>query len=48
MRGPLPSYCPEFPTTFLEQAEKVARQRTGQYLSGSTTSYTQKAHDIVD
>jgi Winged helix-turn helix len=31
MRGPLPSYCPEFPTTFLEQAEKVARQRTGQY-----------------
>ena len=31
MRGPLSSYCPEFPTTFLEQAEKVARQRTGQY-----------------
>lgn len=31
MRGPLPSYRPEFPATFLEQAETVARQRTSQY-----------------
>ena len=28
MRGPLPSYCPVFPSTFLEQAEKMVRQRT--------------------
>ena len=31
MRGPLPSYRPEFPPTFLEQAEKLARQRTVAY-----------------
>src|ERR687898_440699 len=31
MRGPLPSYRPEFPTTFLEQAEQMVRQRTVQY-----------------
>src|SRR5712692_5118212 len=31
MRGPRPSYRPEFPATFLEQAEKIARQRTGPY-----------------
>ena len=31
MRGPLPSYRPEFPSTFLEQAEKIAQQRTVQY-----------------
>ena len=31
MRGPLPSYCPTFPSTFLEQAEKIVRQRTVQY-----------------
>ncbi len=31
MRGPLPSYRPEFPPTFLEQAAKIAQQRTGQY-----------------
>jgi hypothetical protein len=31
MRGPLPSYRPEFPSTFLEQAEKLAQQRTATY-----------------
>jgi hypothetical protein len=31
MRGPLPSYRPEFPSTFLEQAEEMARQRTVTY-----------------
>ncbi len=31
MRGPLPSYRPEFPPTFLEQAAKIAQQRTVQY-----------------
>jgi transposase len=31
MRGPLPSYRPEFPTTFLEQAEQVVRHRTVPY-----------------
>ena len=31
MRGPLPSYRPEFPTTFLEQAEQIVRQRTVPY-----------------
>ena len=31
MRGPLPSYRPAFPSTFLEQAEKIVRQRTVQY-----------------
>jgi hypothetical protein len=31
MRGPLPSCRPEFPSTFLEQAEKRARQRTVPY-----------------
>ena len=31
MRGPLPSYRPEFPPPFLEQAEKIVRQRTVQY-----------------
>jgi hypothetical protein len=31
MRGPLPSYCPAFPSTFLEQAEKIVRQRTVPY-----------------
>ena len=31
MRGPLPSYCPVFPSTFLEQAEKIAAQRTVAY-----------------
>jgi hypothetical protein len=31
MCGPLPSYCPEFPSTFLEQAEQIARQRTVPY-----------------
>jgi hypothetical protein len=29
MRGPLLSYRPGFPTTFLEQAEPMVRQRTG-------------------
>ena len=28
MRGPLPSYRPEFPPTFLEQAATIAGQRT--------------------
>src|SRR5262245_63317074 len=31
MRGPLPSCRPEFPPTFLEQAEKIAGQRTVPY-----------------
>src|SRR5262245_47730583 len=31
MRGPLPSYRPEFPSTFLEQAEEIARPRTVTY-----------------
>ena len=31
MRGPLPSYRPVFPSTFLEQAEEMARQRTIPY-----------------
>jgi hypothetical protein len=31
MRGPLPSYRPEFPPTFLEQAAKIAWQRTIPY-----------------
>jgi len=31
MRGPLPSYHPAFPSTFLEQAEEIAQQRTVQY-----------------
>jgi hypothetical protein len=31
MRGPLPSCRPEFPSTFLEQAEKRARQGTVPY-----------------
>jgi hypothetical protein len=31
MRGPLPSYRPAFPSTFLEQAAKIARQRTVAY-----------------
>jgi hypothetical protein len=31
MRGPLPSYRPEFPPPFLEQAEKIAWQRTVPY-----------------
>ena len=31
MHGPLPSYRPEFPLPFLEQAETIARQRTIPY-----------------
>src|SRR5438552_899022 len=31
MHGPLPNYRPEFPSTFLQQAEKLAHQRTVQY-----------------
>lgn len=31
MRGPLPSYRPMFPSTFLEQAEKIAGQRAVPY-----------------
>ena len=31
MRGPLPSYRPAFPATFLEQAAQIAHQRTVQY-----------------
>ena len=31
MRGPLPSYRPEFPPTFLEQVAKLAWQRTVPY-----------------
>ena len=31
MRGPLPSYRPVFPVTFLEHAEKIAGQRTVPY-----------------
>ena len=31
MRGPLPSYRPEFPPTFLEQAATLAWQRTVPY-----------------
>ncbi len=31
MCGPLPSYRPEFPPTFLEQAAKLAWQRTVPY-----------------
>src|SRR6266545_1228921 len=31
MRGPRPSYRPEFPSTFLEQAAKLAQQRTAPY-----------------
>lgn len=35
MGGPLPSYRPEFPPTFLEQAEKLAWQRTVPYQCGN-------------
>ena len=31
MRGPFPSYRPEFPPTFLEQAATIAWQRTVPY-----------------
>ena len=31
MRGPLPSHRPGFPSTFLEEAETIARQRTVPY-----------------
>ena len=31
MRGPLPSYRPEFPPPFLEQAATIAGQRTVSY-----------------
>lgn len=31
MRGPLPSYRPEFSSVFLEQAQEIARQRTVKY-----------------
>jgi Homeodomain-like domain len=31
MRGPLPSYRPEFSSTFLEQAREIARQRIVKY-----------------
>jgi Homeodomain-like domain len=31
MRGPLPSYRPEFPPTFLEQVATIAWQRTVPY-----------------
>jgi len=31
MGGPLPSYRPEFPSTFLEQAAQIAQQRTVPY-----------------
>jgi len=31
MRGPLPSHRPVFPSTFLEAAEKIVRQRTVPY-----------------
>lgn len=31
MRGPLPSYRPAFPATFLEQAAQIVHQRTVQY-----------------
>src|SRR5215510_10419504 len=31
MRGPLPSYRPAFPATFLEQAAQFVHQRTVQY-----------------
>gem|GEM_PF-1823653 len=31
MRGPLPSYRPELPPTFLAQADKIAWQRTVPY-----------------
>lgn len=31
MRGPLPTYRPAFPSTFLEQAAAIAQQRTVQY-----------------
>lgn len=31
MRGPLPSYRPVFPSTFLEEAAKIVRQRTVPY-----------------
>jgi hypothetical protein len=31
MRAPRPSYRPEFPSTFLEQAEEIARHRTVPY-----------------
>ena len=31
MRGPLPRHRPVFPSTFLEQAEQIARQRTVPY-----------------
>ena len=31
MPGPLPNYRPEFPSTFLAQAEKMTRQRTVKY-----------------
>ena len=30
-RGPLPSHRPVFPSTFLEEAEKMVRQRTVPY-----------------
>jgi len=31
MRGPLPSHRPMFPSTFLEEAEKIGRQSTAPY-----------------
>jgi Homeodomain-like domain-containing protein len=31
MRGPLPSYRPVFPSTFLEEAEQLVRRRTVPY-----------------
>lgn len=31
MRGPAPTYRPNFPPDFLEQAQKIVRQRTVQY-----------------
>ena len=31
MRGPTPTYRPAFPPKFLEQAQKIVRQRTVRY-----------------
>jgi hypothetical protein len=60
MRGPLPNYRPESPPTFLEQAAKIARQRTVPYQlhagSGQTNHLSpvtngkvvSAAHSVID
>jgi hypothetical protein len=45
MRGPLPSYRPEFPSTCLEQAEEIARQRTVPYQLRQRATLVLLLHD---